>query len=90
MKLEKILLRAINNHCKECCGDIVAEIERCPIKKCKLYKFRSWHALKSIQKRSRKPQERFGTSETVKGRRKASERQEGYPYAQFGHTKPLQ
>lgn len=30
MKLEKILLKTINNHCKECCGDIVAEIERCP------------------------------------------------------------
>lgn len=68
MKLEKILLRAINNHCKECCGDIVAEIERCPIKKCKLYKFRSWHAVKSIQKRSRKPHERFVVKETVKVR----------------------
>lgn len=35
------LIRAIKNHCKECCLGLVNEVSQCPAEKCNLWPYRN-------------------------------------------------
>ena len=54
-----VLIKAIKEHCKECCCGLVKEVSLCPAEKCNLWPYRNGDPNKRKRELTNEQRERF-------------------------------